>query len=62
MVTSSSELTEEESGSFEVERLSSDFSGSFELESLSEFKSFPITMIAPFWLGWPNFFFGDLST
>ena len=54
-------------GTFEVEGASSDFSGSFELESLI-FESFPTTMIAPFctmiapfWPGWLNFFFGDLS-
>ena len=55
MVTSTRELTEDESESFEVEGLpsafsgvfevegaSSDFSGSFELDS-SSFESFPIT-------------------
>ena len=72
VVTSTRELTEDESESFEVEGLSSafsgvfevegassDFSGSFELGSLS-FESFPTPMIAPFRPGWLNFF-GDLS-
>ena len=62
VVTSTRELTEDESESFEVEGLSSAFSGVFEVEGASsDFFGSPTTMIAPFQPGWLNFFFGYLS-